>query len=528
MLRAISIHRAKPLKRNNNAHGSKIPTCAKKMPVCPGRQNPDASGKVQLVENGSKHNWCRACLFLWQVPSIAVAIPAAPPSRTAVASSPARAAQTNSTGSDFAALMDTLMPQIAPSAASADTVELVKAAPAKGGSQSGNGHAVDKDNPKEDKRKTDQDPSTPAPPLPQKAEPVLSLLDWAIPVQVPSPPTQEDIRSGVQSQDPPQQEFAAQPEPSLAQGISSLGATASPLLQPQALSKMTTPAAPERESLSALRMPADAKTDNATEPELAFEAELTPRETSGKPSTPAPSQPAAQPPTSPQLEAGRPAAVHDAAQEATPITPSTDAGAKDKSANPQPKPEQKSTANDDKTDLLSHAAEPVAKQAEPILTAATPAHAAKLAEHAIAKETAAPEAAAPLEVPEPALPRTEPARDISFRIASHSADAVDVKLIDRAGQIHVSVRSADPALTKSLQDNISDLAGKLERSGFHAETSIPGRTEPAREPQQNPNFQDSSRDRRAPQQESERPRKRTRPSDTVFSLNALQPIETGE
>lgn len=156
---------------------------------------------MQLVENGSKHNWRRACLFLWQVPSIAVAIPAASPPRTTVFANPARAAQANSTGSDFAALMDTLMPQIVPSVASADTVEPAKAAPAKGGSQSGNGHVVDKDNPKvdkdnpkidkenpkEDKRKTDQDPSTPAPPLPQKAEPVLPLLDWAIPVQVPPP-----------------------------------------------------------------------------------------------------------------------------------------------------------------------------------------------------------------------------------------------------------------------------------------------------------------------------------------------------
>lgn len=276
-------------------------------------------------------------------------------------------------------------------------------------------------------------------------------------------------------------------------------------------------------------MPAGAKTDNAPKPELAFEAELTPRETSGKPSTPAPSQPAAQPSTAPQLQLQRPAVIPGAAAEATPIAPSADAGAKDKSANPQPKPEQKSTANDDKTDpALSHAAEPVAKQAEPILTAATPAHVSRPAEHALPKETATPEAAAPLEIQEPAVPRTEPARDISFRIASHSADAVDVKLVDRAGQIHVSVRSADPALTKSLQANISDLAGKLEHSGFHAETSVPGRTEPAREPQQNPNFQDSSRDRRAPQQESERPRKRTRPSDTVFSINALQPIETGE
>jgi hypothetical protein len=127
-------------------------------------------------------------------------------------------------------------------------------------------------------------------------------------------------------------------------------------------------------------------------------------------------------------------------------------------------------------------------------------------------------AAAPLDLPEPATPRTEPARDISFRI--HSAtNPVDIKLTDRAGEIHVAVRSMDPLLTKSLQANVSELAGKLEKAGFHTETFIPGKLETLREPQASATFQDAPRDRRAPQDQQPRPKKPVRPSGATFEIS---------
>jgi hypothetical protein len=51
---------------------------------------------------------------------------------------------------------------------------------------------------------------------------------------------------------------------------------------------------------------------------------------------------------------------------------------------------------------------------------------------------------------------------------------VDVTLVDRGGELHVTVRSPDPVLTTNLRAGVHDLVGGLERSGFRAETWHPG------------------------------------------------------
>jgi hypothetical protein len=53
---------------------------------------------------------------------------------------------------------------------------------------------------------------------------------------------------------------------------------------------------------------------------------------------------------------------------------------------------------------------------------------------------------------------------------------VDVKLIDRNGELHVAVQSADPILNSDLRASVHDLIGGLEKSGFRAETWQPGDT----------------------------------------------------
>ena len=165
---------------------------------------------------------------------------------------------------------------------------------------------------------------------------------------------------------------------------------------------------------------------------------------------------------------------------------------------------------------IVHEAEPSARngQLNAVATEATPP--ARHTESTRAGEK--PSAAAAPELPEPPAPRTEPARDISFRIAS-ATHPVDIKLVERAGEIHVAVRSMDPALTKSLQANVSELAGKLERSGFHAETFIPGKLETLKDPQANAGFQDAPRDRRAPQHEPPRPKKPAHHGGTTFEIS---------
>jgi hypothetical protein len=51
--------------------------------------------------------------------------------------------------------------------------------------------------------------------------------------------------------------------------------------------------------------------------------------------------------------------------------------------------------------------------------------------------------------------------------------AVEVRLAGRAGEIQVSVRTADTGLQTSLRQGLSTLSNSLERAGYHAETYIP-------------------------------------------------------
>ncbi len=81
----------------------------------------------------------------------------------------------------------------------------------------------------------------------------------------------------------------------------------------------------------------------------------------------------------------------------------------------------------------------------------------------------------PLEVP-PEVTPSKPAeglRDISFRLVDGSKEQVEVRLLERAGELRVSVRSADPQLNTELRNGLGDLAGKLEKTGFHTETWHP-------------------------------------------------------
>ncbi len=66
-----------------------------------------------------------------------------------------------------------------------------------------------------------------------------------------------------------------------------------------------------------------------------------------------------------------------------------------------------------------------------------------------------------------------PASGISVRIAAPGAAPVDVQLAERGGQVHVAVRTPDPALESSLRQDLNTLVDSLERSGFRSEVLIP-------------------------------------------------------
>ncbi len=68
-----------------------------------------------------------------------------------------------------------------------------------------------------------------------------------------------------------------------------------------------------------------------------------------------------------------------------------------------------------------------------------------------------------------AVADSRPARDISLRLAVDHRPPVDVSVSDRAGEVRVAVRSADPAMAAQVRSGLSDLAERLDRRGFDAE-----------------------------------------------------------
>ena len=91
----------------------------------------------------------------------------------------------------------------------------------------------------------------------------------------------------------------------------------------------------------------------------------------------------------------------------------------------------------------------------------SPAHASE------ARESSAPRPAEP----EPPLPTPAP-RDVSLRLADGQR-SVDIRMAERAGEIHVMVHTPDRDLANSLRGDLPDLVGKLRQSGFQAETWRP-------------------------------------------------------
>ena len=69
---------------------------------------------------------------------------------------------------------------------------------------------------------------------------------------------------------------------------------------------------------------------------------------------------------------------------------------------------------------------------------------------------------------------TESVRNISLRLSSADQGTVQVRLSERAGELHVSVRTPDTGLTRGLRDGLPDLMGRLQVNGYRAETWQPG------------------------------------------------------
>ncbi|HZY60785.1 MAG TPA: flagellar hook-length control protein FliK [Candidatus Binataceae bacterium] len=126
--------------------------------------------------------------------------------------------------------------------------------------------------------------------------------------------------------------------------------------------------------------------------------------------------------------------------------------------------------------------------AEPAPPAVTRPMPPAVPENAVQRERApessrpeSPEAPRPSEpaLPEPpaAVKAAAPARDIKLEVTGGD-QRVEVRLTERAGELRVAVRAADPHMAGTLRENLPALSSRLAESGFRAETWHPGAAAP--------------------------------------------------
>lgn len=75
---------------------------------------------------------------------------------------------------------------------------------------------------------------------------------------------------------------------------------------------------------------------------------------------------------------------------------------------------------------------------------------------------------------------SEPLRNLLLQLKSDDNRRVDVRLIERAGELHVAVKAADPALTERLQQHMPELTSRLESERFTHEVWMPKLSESQR------------------------------------------------
>jgi hypothetical protein len=79
-----------------------------------------------------------------------------------------------------------------------------------------------------------------------------------------------------------------------------------------------------------------------------------------------------------------------------------------------------------------------------------------------------------------AASNSSPIQEITVRIAQPAMPVVDLQVSERAGEIHVAVRTPDASLGTLLRQDLGTLTNSLERAGYRAETYVPGAQEAPR------------------------------------------------
>ena len=80
-------------------------------------------------------------------------------------------------------------------------------------------------------------------------------------------------------------------------------------------------------------------------------------------------------------------------------------------------------------------------------------------------------------LPQPTPPQG-PMKELSIRMEAAEGQKVDVRFVQRAGDLQIAVKSGDDITTQGLRHGLSDLANRLNETGYHAETWRPGQQAP--------------------------------------------------
>ncbi len=161
---------------------------------------------------------------------------------------------------------------------------------------------------------------------------------------------------------------------------------------------------------------------------------------------------------------------------------SADANANDANANSDSNPQQRGAGSQDtvradsETETASTAPQTTQNMQGSLLTPApATGSAAGVRESSPAKVSAESGTPQPLEPQgEPGVRAGESVRNISIRLTNADQSSVQVRLTERAGELHVSVRTPDVSLNRGLRDGLPDLMGRLQVNGYKADTWQPG------------------------------------------------------
>jgi hypothetical protein len=141
---------------------------------------------------------------------------------------------------------------------------------------------------------------------------------------------------------------------------------------------------------------------------------------------------------------------------------------------------------------------PVTQPHPAMVAPASQAHYAQTTHTAPKSDTPPPSSVSHLdEMPEEPKQQTQALRSLSLEFTPDGAQDVRLRLAERAGDVHISLHSTDPALSGRLSDGVHDLVGNLSSAGYdaHAWTPEQGRQNNQRQ------FEDQRRGRRNPSPE---------------------------